>query len=99
MLDQLGVTWVDVDALQNLQPIKGVYACKIPPGAYLQRQDGGAYDRKDYYAHPEAYSSVFADKVSLPLHKVEKKLSSGGALCDDLDQWGWLAAWLPAPHE
>lgn len=41
-----------------------IYACQIPPSAYFTKLNGGPYDRDDYRARPEAYKSVFADKVS-----------------------------------
>lgn len=44
-----------------------IWACQVPPSAYYEKLDGGAYDRADYKAHPEGYRSVFVKKVSWPV--------------------------------
>jgi alpha-aminoadipic semialdehyde synthase len=60
MLNELGVEWIEWEQLAT-QLDNGLYACAIPPSAYLEGD--GTYDRDDYYRSPKLYRSVFAQKV------------------------------------
>ncbi|KAI9639515.1 Saccharopine dehydrogenase-domain-containing protein [Dioszegia hungarica] len=69
MLDAMGVVWVTPEQLVDIhRGTKGmqtqIWACQVPPSAYYEKLDGGAYDRADYKAHPEGYRSVFVKKLA-----------------------------------
>lgn len=49
-----------------------IYACAITPASYLQRIEGGIFDKQEYYKSPDKYMSIFAAKVSAS----ESKISS-----------------------
>jgi alpha-aminoadipic semialdehyde synthase len=83
MLDALGVEWVQPGDLASLKSDSTkvrfpkvndrslttvqIYACMIPPSAYMARLDDGTYDRQDYYANPSEYYSTFPETVSSSL--------------------------------
>lgn len=40
-----------------------MYGCQVRPQDYCVRKDGKAFDREHYRTNPEAYESVFHEKV------------------------------------
>ncbi|KIR40645.1 alpha-aminoadipic semialdehyde synthase [Cryptococcus deuterogattii 99/473] len=67
MLNELGVVWVAPEELAELRqsgsPNK-IYACAITAASYLQRIEGGIFDREEYYKSPDKYMSIFAAKIA-----------------------------------
>ncbi|KAF6741180.1 Saccharopine dehydrogenase-domain-containing protein [Ephemerocybe angulata] len=69
MLDELPIQHIPVSALDALVRNPGtdrrkIYVVRPQPSDYFVRTDGGAYSREHYYANPQAYKSVFHDKVA-----------------------------------
>ncbi|KAF6756526.1 Saccharopine dehydrogenase-domain-containing protein, partial [Ephemerocybe angulata] len=69
MLDELPIQHIPVSALDALVRNPGtdrrkIYVVRPQPSDYFVRTDGGAYSREHYYANPQAYQSVFHDKVA-----------------------------------
>ncbi|KAF5331906.1 hypothetical protein D9611_008892 [Ephemerocybe angulata] len=62
MLDELPIQHIPVSALDAL--VRNPDTDRRKPSDYFVRTDGGAYSREHYYANPQAYQSVFHDKVA-----------------------------------
>ncbi|PCH34748.1 hypothetical protein WOLCODRAFT_139556 [Wolfiporia cocos MD-104 SS10] len=77
ILQELPIVRVKVEDLPALvsdpaTDLRKVYVVHALPRDYFVRQDGGTYDRADYYANPQVYHSEFPTKIapylSLLLH-------------------------------
>ncbi|WVR06970.1 hypothetical protein IAU60_004007 [Kwoniella sp. DSM 27419] len=66
MLEELRVEWVRAEDLPRLMsaPTNKIYACAIPTSSYMVGKEGQAFDRAEYFASPDSYKSVFAEKIA-----------------------------------
>ncbi|KIP01213.1 hypothetical protein PHLGIDRAFT_131332 [Phlebiopsis gigantea 11061_1 CR5-6] len=69
LLAELPIQHVTVDELPQLvdspdTDLRKIYVLHALPSDYFVRTDGGAYARDDYYAHPDAYASVFPTRIA-----------------------------------
>ncbi|TBU54781.1 Saccharopine dehydrogenase-domain-containing protein [Dichomitus squalens] len=77
LLQDLPIQHIGVDQLRSIvtdpnTDLRKIYVVHALPKDYFGRKDGRAFDRSDYYAHPDQYVSEFHTKIapylSLLLH-------------------------------
>jgi alpha-aminoadipic semialdehyde synthase len=58
---------VDVETLPQVAArgsLHKVYVCVVDKQDHLVRTNGGSFDEKEFFTHPERYKSVFTDKIA-----------------------------------
>ncbi|GAA5975671.1 hypothetical protein JCM21900_002198 [Sporobolomyces salmonicolor] len=68
-LNQLPVKWIEAHELQGTvqdpaTDLRQIYACHLELGDYLVSHDGQPFDRERYRKHPDAFVSVFHEKIA-----------------------------------
>ena len=78
IIDDLGAATVDPDALDGWLAVHAgardaLAIVRFGPEHMVERTDGGAFDRADYYAHPEHYRACFApalERLTVLVHGI-----------------------------
>ena len=64
----------DLPEVVELGDMRKVYGTVVSKEDYLEHEDGKKFDSAEFEAHPERYSSSFAQKASLLMEGVGLKL-------------------------